>query len=320
MGEFTPDIEDPPPAASREQSQVLSWAYSAPGVMTAVESVRTLPTSRAEFSQARITHVMEGTADVVTADGTLRLVPGMSLAVAGEQWCQIIPHCRLRLWTIYADETLLRIMMAWFMPDKKRILAGFHPHDWDGGPIVLTSGVPTFRQLEPIWRQMSILRDGSYAPEVAAIRTIELFARWVGFVIPDFLLSKGVPATGASARVPITGHLTDTTSVGHVGRAVRLLRENIEDPWTVDTLARRVALSRTHLTRLFVQRTGVAPMRFLTEVRLTEFTRLIEESDMPVACAARAVGWSDPRIASKWFVRRFGITPSRFRAIPHQRH
>ena len=56
------------------------------------------------------------------------------------------------------------------------------------------------------------------------------------------------------------------------------------------------------------------PMRYLTEIRLTEFTRLIDETDWTVARAAGAVGWRDPRVASRWFSRRYGITPSQYRA------
>lgn len=60
-------------------------------------------------------------------------------------------------------------------------------------------------------------------------------------------------------------------------------------------------------------------MRFLTELRLTTFTRLIEETNLSVARAAHAVGWSDPRIASNWFLRRYGMTPTEYRSRPHGR-
>ncbi|MGD7731614.1 helix-turn-helix transcriptional regulator [Propionibacteriaceae bacterium G57] len=85
------------------------------------------------------------------------------------------------------------------------------------------------------------------------------------------------------------------------------------EPWTVTSLAQELALSRTHLTRLFSTHMGASPMRFLTEVRLTEFSRLIDETDLSVHQASQAVGWADPRVASAWFSRRFGVTPTRYR-------
>ncbi|GAA2583950.1 hypothetical protein GCM10009862_23810 [Microbacterium binotii] len=51
----------------------------------------------------------------------------------------------------------------------------------------------------------------------------------------------------------------------------------------------------------------------LIELRLTEFTRLIEETDLTITEAARSVGWNDPRVATIRFQRRYGITPSRYR-------
>nr|WP_243752443.1 helix-turn-helix transcriptional regulator [Leucobacter weissii] len=94
----------------------------------------------------------------------------------------------------------------------------------------------------------------------------------------------------------------------------------MSERWTVQLLADEVALSRSHLTRLFVRHLGVAPMRFLVEIRLTEFTRFIDESDLPVATAARRVGWDDARVAAYWFKRRYGVGPTQFRRRPHPSH
>ena len=111
------------------------------------------------------------------------------------------------------------------------------------------------------------------------------------------------------------GELLRRCALGvHVGRAVQRLRDRRVESGTATGLARSVAVSRTDLTRLFVACTGFPPMRYLTEIRLTEFTRLIDETDWTVARAAGAVGWRDPRVASRWFSRRYGITPSQYRA------
>lgn len=82
-------------------------------------------------------------------------------------------------------------------------------------------------------------------------------------------------------------------------------------------LAASEAVSPAHLSRLFTSVLGVAPMRYLTEIRLTEFARLIEETDLPLAAIARRVGWQDARVASVWFRRRYAVTPSRFRRTRH---
>ncbi|MFF2267410.1 helix-turn-helix transcriptional regulator [Cellulosimicrobium cellulans] len=93
----------------------------------------------------------------------------------------------------------------------------------------------------------------------------------------------------------------------------------MDEFWDLPTLARAATMSRAHLTRLFARHVGIAPMRYLAEIRLTEFARLVEETDLSIGQAARMVGWADPRVASARFYRRFGLTPSRFRLSPHPR-
>jgi len=286
-------------------------------LLAAVESVRTERTHRTVFGQAKILHIMEGSVEIETLDGTHRLGPGMSFALGAGRWCRLQPLSRVRSWTVYADESFLRMQMAWFLPDKARVHVGLHPHEWDGGPMVLAPGLPALRQLEPLWRQMSVLEETKHSPETVAIRTVELFARWMSIIVPVFLSSELDSSLAGRFPTPVDGRLTDLGRIGHVGRATELLREQMDEPWTVGGLARAVAVSRTHLTRLFVTHTGVAPLRFLTQIRLTEFTRLIEETDFSVAHAAKTVGWEDPRVASTWFRRRYGITPSQYRLSPH---
>lgn len=286
--------------------------------LAAVESVRTLPTARSVFDHVKIMHVIEGTLDVKTAHGAHRLAPGMALALGRAQWCALSPIPRVRTWTIYVDECFLRTQMAWFLPDKTRLRPGVHPHEWDGSPMVLTPGLTMLRQAEPIWRRLATVNDGTQPPEVVAVRKAEYFSQWVGTVIPTFLAPE---ATGVAVRgqeqPPVNGRLSDPSMVGLVGHAVSILQARMTEPWTVKKLAREVSLSPTHLTRLFVRHTGIPPIRFLTDLRLTEFARSIEETDVSVAKAANAVGWADPRVASAWFSRRFGASPTQFRANPH---
>jgi AraC-like DNA-binding protein len=304
-------------------SECVDGVLSRPDfLLTAVESVRAAPIHRAVFEHAKIIYVMDGDAEVSTATGVQRLAQGSSFALGAGRWCRVLPLPSVRLWTIYADERFLRTQMGWFLPDKRRVRAGVHPHEWSGDPLVLHPGIAVLSKIEPLWRQISVLHSAANPPETIAVRTVELFARTVEAILPMFLAPEDSNggATAPSALPPVTGRLTDSMVVGHVGRAVQLLRAHIAEQWTVAALAQAVAVSRTHLTRLFVAQTGVPPMRFLTETRLTEFTRLIEETDMSVAAAARSVGWTDSRTASRWFAKRFGVVPSQYRTHPHPHH
>jgi hypothetical protein len=50
---------------------------------------------------------------------------------------------------------------------------------------------------------------------------------------------------------------------GHVVATVRILREYLADPWTLDALADEAHLSRSQLVRSFDATVGVSPMAYL---------------------------------------------------------
>ncbi|SDL38488.1 AraC-type DNA-binding protein [Microbacterium azadirachtae] len=284
--------------------------------MTTLEAIRTLPTNRTAVPYLKIVHIMSGAVRVESAQGSRRLLPGMAYALGSGRWCRLVPSSQVRTWTVYANERFMRSQMAWFLPARNRVRAGLHPDDWDGNPLVFTFAMPTVRRLEPVWRQLSVMRDAASPPEARAARTTELLAKWTHEVLPAFLAPERSGRPLPPPPFPVSGRLTDPALVGQIGLATRLLREQMHETWTIERMARELSLSRTHLTRLFTRHTGVPPMRYLTETRLTEFTRLVEETDFAIERAARTVGWSDPRVASAWFCRRYSCTPSQFRLNP----
>lgn len=279
-----------------------------------MESVRTERIHRAVFGHAKIVHVLEGAAQIETATGVHELTPGSAMTLGAGMWCSVRPTPSVRMWTLYLDESFLRSHMRLVLADATRVRPGVHPDAWDGSAFVMRPGVDVMHRIEPLWRQISLVNE-SASPEVATTRLISLFSRAVEIALPILLTEDGtVPDRFVS---PVRGRLAQPTIARPVRRSVDLLRARMAEPWTVGRLASEVAVSRAHLTRLFTQQIGVAPMRFLIEARLTEFTRLIEETDLPVADASRQVGWTDARVAAVWFRRRFGITPTQYRRYPH---
>lgn len=283
----------------------------------AVESIRTHATTRAVFRYAKIVYVLEGRVVLDTERGMRTLTAGDAAAVGAGHWCSLSPRRPTRLWTLYCDERVLRAQMAWILLDKARLRPGVHPDEWDGSALVLRPGLAALRAMEPLWRQISVIDGAALGPERAVLQAQTLFSQIIEHSLPSLLVSDLPDQSRRDLASPVQGHLTSSISVGQVGKAIRLLREKMAEPWTTHALANEVSLSRTHFTRLFAQRTGLTPMRFLAEIRLTEFTRLVEETDLSLAASARRVGWSDPRVAAGWFRRRFGINPSLYRHSAH---
>ena len=130
-------------------------------------------------------------------------------------------------------------------------------------------------------------------PEVATSRLISLFAGSVEALVPALVDPDAPPA--ARAPFPGTERLSSPVLNRSVQQAAIILRARMDELWTATRLAQEVNLSRAHLTRAFTQQLGLAPMRFLIEVRLTEFTRLMEETDLPIGTLARPARWGNGR-------------------------
>lgn len=282
--------------------------------LAAVESLRTERIHRAVFGHAKIVHVLEGAVQIETATGTFEMAPGFAMSLGAGMWCSVRPAPSVRMWTLYFDESFLRSHMRWVLADANRARPGVHPDAWDGSALMLHPGVDIINQVEPLWRQISLVSETA-EPEVAATRVIGLFSRAVEIALPALLAEN--PMESSRAPSPVHGRLAQPVIARPVRRAIDLLRARIAEPWTVGRLASEVAVSRAHLTRVFAQQVGIAPMRFLIEARLTEFTRLIEETDLSIADASRQVGWKDARVAAVWFRKRFGTTPTQYRRHPH---
>ncbi|ATL28622.1 AraC family transcriptional regulator [Streptomyces formicae] len=101
-----------------------------------------------------------------------------------------------------------------------------------------------------------------------------------------------------------------------VAKALRLLHESPEAPWSNAELAARAGVSRATLARRFTSLVGRAPMAYLTWWRMSRAAALLRDSTDPLDTIARKVGYSTPFALSHAFNRAFGTTPGRYRAEP----
>ncbi|MET9464347.1 AraC family transcriptional regulator [Streptomyces sp. NPDC006544] len=98
------------------------------------------------------------------------------------------------------------------------------------------------------------------------------------------------------------------------GPALRLLHENPAYGWTVESLARKVGVSRAALARRFTELVGEPPMSYLTGWRLALAADLLGDPATTLASAAHQVGYSSAFSLSTAFKRVRGVSPREFRA------
>lgn len=130
--------------------------------------------------------------------------------------------------------------------------------------------------------------------------------------LSELLLVEAVRAYSLTLGDQAVGWLKGVADQ-HIGRALALIHRNISDPWSVETLAREVGLSRTAFVDRFTALVGLPPIRYLTVWRLQTARLNLRETQTPIARLAHSVGYESEEAFSRAFKREFGLPPARWR-------
>jgi len=83
-------------------------------------------------------------------------------------------------------------------------------------------------------------------------------------------------------------------------------------PFSVDSIARQVAMSTSHFAHRFRVVARMSPMRFVKEVRLDAARALLLCKGARASEVALRVGYESPAHFARDFKRRFGASPARY--------
>lgn len=98
-----------------------------------------------------------------------------------------------------------------------------------------------------------------------------------------------------------------------IRQALSLLHERPSDHWTIESLGREVAMSRTALARRFKSVVGQSIFHYLTAVRMQCAESLLEVPDLPLHEVASRVGYKSDVAFRNAFRKATGQTPAAFR-------
>ncbi|EME52219.1 AraC family transcriptional regulator [Amycolatopsis decaplanina] len=98
-----------------------------------------------------------------------------------------------------------------------------------------------------------------------------------------------------------------------VRAAVAMMRDRLAEPLSVAEIAGEVHLSVYHFIRVFKEKTGETPHRFLAGLRIEEARRLLRDTDLPIARIASRCGFATPGALSAAFLKHTGSRPSEYR-------
>jgi len=146
-------------------------------------------------------------------------------------------------------------------------------------------------------RESSTMRPGadSMLAKVAELLFVEAMRRYM----------EGLPPGGK-------GWLAGVRDA-QVGRALSLLHAEPARAWTVDDLARAVALSRSALAERFTTLVGESPMHYLTRWRLALAAQSLRAGSEAIARVAERSGYESEAAFNRAFKREFGVPPATWR-------
>jgi AraC-like DNA-binding protein len=115
--------------------------------------------------------------------------------------------------------------------------------------------------------------------------------------------------TSADARDGWLGALRDE----RIGAALALMHRGTEEPWTVESLAARVGMSRASFAEHFTELVRASPMHYLTRLRMQRATSWIRDDKLSLSEAANRLGYSSSAAFSRAFKRHMGVAPGSVR-------
>src|SRR6201996_7032793 len=97
-----------------------------------------------------------------------------------------------------------------------------------------------------------------------------------------------------------------------MGTALSAIHDNVNTPWTVESLAEAAGMSRSAFAARFKELLGQTPMEYVTEWRMQKAMQLLQQRDKKLIDVSRSVGYESDAAFSKAFKRVVGANPGEY--------
>jgi AraC family transcriptional regulator len=101
-----------------------------------------------------------------------------------------------------------------------------------------------------------------------------------------------------------------------VERLILAMRQTVDQPMSLQSMARMAMVSSSHLDHIFRQATGISPRRFMGALRLTSAKRMLLNTELKVIDICLATGYNSLGTFTRRFTKLVGVPPLHLRRLP----
>lgn len=251
---------------------------------------------------------LPGSPDVRLMPGDIVLLPsGAKHALSSDQSGALEPFDHLAAEQALTEGGVLRVGSQ---PGRTRILCASYRHD----PAVTTPlltllpdlvHIPAGTGSTALDDTLRLLANELTRRQLAAETVLDRLVD----VLLIHLLRAWVETESVRSSVSWLRALGDPV----IAAALSALHSDPARPWTIDSLADEVAVSRATLARRFPALVGDTPSSYLTRWRMDLAARRLRDTDDPIEVVARSVGYTSEYAFSRAFSRARSQPPGRYR-------
>lgn len=99
----------------------------------------------------------------------------------------------------------------------------------------------------------------------------------------------------------------------YVNHAITYIQNHYSMPVTIEEISAYVGLNRSYLSSLFKEYTGLSPIKYLQNFRITRAQHMLRVTDLPIESIALSCGYQSAESFHKIFRQIVGMSPRIFR-------
>ncbi|MDE6024592.1 MAG: AraC family transcriptional regulator [Lachnospiraceae bacterium] len=116
-----------------------------------------------------------------------------------------------------------------------------------------------------------------------------------------------------------TDKLESPSGNTYVNHAVSYIQNHYSLPVTIEEIADYVGINRSYLSSLFKKYTGLSPIKYLQNFRLTRAEHMLRVTDLSIESIALSCGYQSSEAFHKIFKKTAQISPKEFRSLHRER-